>query len=318
MKQSGGQRGANAFSGAAAFVRSLPVEFVEIAPRTRLADYCTLIKLRLSLLVLVVTAVGFCLGTSGSLDILRLIHVLIGTALVAFSANALNQYIEHEHDRVMARTANRPIPAGRMLPTEALTFGLAAGLTGLAYLALIVNATAAALAAATSVLYLAAYTPLKRKTWLNTFFGAVPGALPPVIGYAAASGRMDAPAWMLFLIVLVWQVPHFYAIAWLYRKDYAAAGYRMLSVVDRTGRQLARQSVAFSIALLGVSLLPRLAGYAGDAYFVGAATLGVGLLITAARLARRRTQSNARLMLAGSLVYLPTLMAFLLLDRLGG
>jgi heme o synthase len=284
--------------------------------RMRLADYCILGKVRISLLVLVVTAIGFCLGSKGPVDLALLVHTLLGTGLVAIAANTLNQYMERQFDRLMVRTADRPIPAGRLTANEALTFGAVCAVVGLIYMILTVNRWATTLAAATLILYLFAYTPLKRRTVLNTWVGALPGALPPMIGFAAAHGRLNALAWTLFAILFVWQLPHFFAIAWMYREDYARGGYRMLSVADPSGTATRRQSVALCVVMLVVSLAPSLLGYAGAYALVGAVILGVAWLAVAVRMARRLNDANARLMLLASVVYLPALMMLLLLDRM--
>lgn len=284
--------------------------------RMRLADYCILGKVRISVLVLLVTAIGYCLGSDGPVDLSTLIHSLVGTGLVAIAANTLNQFMERRFDRLMVRTADRPIPAGRLTPQEALAFGTVCAALGLAYMALTVNPLATGLAATTLVLYLFAYTPLKRHTVLNTWVGAVPGALPPMIGFAAAHGGLSALAWMLFAILFVWQLPHFFAIAWMYREDYGRGGYRMLSVADPSGRSTRRQSIVLCIVMLAVSLLPSLMGYAGAVALSGAALLGTAWLVVTIRMARHLTEATARLMLLASVVYLPALMMLLLLDRL--
>lgn len=298
-------------------VRASPTPTTALAVRGQLADYCELAKLRLSLLVLVVTAVGFCLAGPGPVNLVLLAHAIVGTALAAFGASALNQFIERDFDRKMRRTAHRPLPAGRIAPREALAFGLATSVGGVLYLAVIVNSLAASLALATVLLYLMIYTPLKRKTVWNTVIGAIPGALPPMIGYAAAGGHLGPQAWLLFAILFVWQLPHFFAIAWMYREDYRDGGYRMLSVVDETGVATGRQTVLLSIVLLGVSLIPSMAGYAGAYYSSGAVALGLFLAMVAARFARQRTTASARAMLFATLAYLPLLMMLLLFDRSG-
>ncbi len=290
----------------------------ETDSRSRFADFCELAKVRLSLLVLLVTAVGFCLATDGPFDVLTLCHTVIGTALVAFSANALNQVIERDYDRLMRRTADRPLPAGRMTPTEALAVAISLAAVGFVYLLTLVNFLAAALAGLTLLLYVFAYTPLKRRTPLNTLVGAVPGAIPPMIGYAAARGELNLAAWLLFIILFVWQLPHFFAIAWLHRDDYARAGYRMRSVVDPTGESTGRQTLGYTGLLLLVSLMPTLMGLAGPGYLVAAAMLGIGLLIVAVRFAAARTRYAARTMLIASIIYLPLLMAFMMLDWIPG
>jgi len=283
--------------------------------RSRLLDYCELAKVRLSLLVIFATAAGFCLGSEGPISVVGLFHVMFGTALVAFGANALNQVIERDYDRLMRRTENRPIPSGRMSVIEATAFGLAAAAAGLAQLWAFTNLLAASLAAATLLLYLLAYTPLKRRTPLNTLVGAVPGAIPPMIGYAAAGGRLDAMAWVLFAILFFWQLPHFFAIAWLYREDYARGGYRMLSLVDPLGTAVGRQTVLFSVLLIACSFLPCFLCDVRSAYPLGALLLGVALLWLAVRFARRRTRTNARIMLLASIAYLPLLLTFLVATR---
>ncbi|MEK6643428.1 MAG: heme o synthase [Planctomycetota bacterium] len=308
-------------SDAGVVVGSASGALVSVAPslptllRMRFADYCILGKLRISVLVLIVTAIGFCLGSRGDVGLLALMHALIGTALVAISANTLNQYMERDFDRLMVRTADRPIPAGRLTPGEAMLFGVVCGVVGLVYLWLTTNAWATGLSAATLFLYLFAYTPLKRRTAWNTWIGAVPGALPPMIGFAAAHDGLATTAWLLFAILFVWQLPHFFAIAWMYREDYARGGYRMLSTVDPTGRATRVQTVGLSVLMVAVSVLPTLLGFAGMIAAAGAVVLGAGLVYAATRMARDLSYSTARTMLLASVIYLPLLMALLLLDR---
>ncbi|MCG8405799.1 MAG: heme o synthase [Phycisphaerales bacterium] len=289
---------------------------IELGDKRRLADYVELAKFRLSLLVLVVTAVGYCLGAESAIQVMGLFHVVLGTALVAFAANALNQYLERDLDRLMRRTADRPIPSGRMQPVEALAFGIVSAAAGFVYLTILVNFLAGILAVVTLLLYIVVYTPLKRRTSLNTLAGAVPGAIPPMIGWVAARGRLDTTAWILFAILFVWQLPHFFAIAWMYREDYARAGYRMISLVDSNGAAIARQTVFFTVVLLGVSLTPLVIGIAGVAYLVGAVFLGMLLLAVAVRFAADRTLVSARSLLVASIMYLPLLMFLLLVARL--
>lgn len=284
--------------------------------RRRLADYGELAKVRLSLLVIFVTAAGFCLGARGPVDILGLIHVLIGTSLVAFAANALNQVIERDHDRLMRRTADRPLPAGRISPAQATAFGFVLAAVGIAQLSTLTNLLAASLAAATFLLYLLIYTPLKRRTPLNTLIGAVPGAIPPMIGYAAAAGTLNVTAWILFAVLFLWQLPHFFAIAWLYREDYARGGYKMLSVVDPSGRAISRQTIAFTILLLVCSLLPAWLGIVQQAYPFGASLLGGALLFVAIRFVQDRNRSSARVLLLASIAYLPLLTMLLVLTHI--
>jgi protoheme IX farnesyltransferase len=278
------------------------------------ADYLELTKPRVAVLVLFTVAIGFVLA-GGSHDLLALGHALLGTALVAAGASALNQLLERQSDARMKRTRNRPLPAGRLRPADVLVFGLLLGLGGTAYLAFALPHPAAALVAAvTFVCYVAVYTPLKRLTSVNTLVGAVPGALPPVIGWAAARGRLDWEAAGLFLILFLWQVPHFLAIAWIYRDDYARAGLRMLPVADRTGGLTGRCMVAYCLTLLGASVLPAACGWAGWVYLLGATALGLGFLGCALGFLHTTSLRQARWVLRASLLYLPLLLALLLLD----
>ena len=283
--------------------------------RMRFADYCILGKVRISVLVLIVTAIGFCLGSSGAVNLALLIHTLIGTCLVAISANTLNQFIERDLDRLMIRTADRPIPAGRLTPLEALTFGTICGIVGSAYLVLFVNLWAASLAGATILLYLFAYTPLKRVTAWNTWVGAVPGALPPLIGFAAAHRGLTALAWMLFAVLFIWQLPHFFAIAWMYREDYARGGYRMLATVDPSGRSTRWQTLALSVMLVAISLLPVTSRYVSVAAGVGILVAGAAMIAAALVMSRRLTRETARRVLLASVIYLPIVMMLYLLGR---
>jgi protoheme IX farnesyltransferase len=283
--------------------------------RPRLADYLELTKPRVSVMVLLTVAAGVLLGTVGSPDWTILGRALLGTALVAAGASALNQLLERDSDLLMRRTENRPLPAGRLQPLEVLLLGAGLGTGGVIYLAISLRQPLAALvAAATFVSYVFIYTPLKRKTSLNTLIGAVPGALPPVIGWAAARGSLDLEAWALFAIMFLWQVPHFLAIAWIYREDYARAGLRMLPVTDRDGGMSGLQMVAYCLALIPASLLPLMLGRAGVVYFVGAVVLGGGFLGFALAFLRRRSLRQAHGVLRASLVYLPVLLALLLVD----
>jgi protoheme IX farnesyltransferase len=282
-----------------------------LAPR-RLADFVTLTKPRITFLVVLTTLVGFLAaaarGSSGAMDVARLLETLAGTALVAGAASALNQWAEREADGLMRRTLRRPIPAGRLAPRESAVFGIALGAAGLAYLAVAVGGLASFLAAATAASYLLVYTPLKKVTSLATVVGAVPGAIPPLIGWAAARGRLDAGAWVLFLILFFWQMPHFLALAALYRRDYARAGFRVLPVMDPGGASTARQSVLYALALLVVSLMPTLVGMAGPLYFFGALGLGIGFLASGARFALRpESHAHAARLFRYSLLYLPAL-----------
>ncbi len=285
------------------------------AGRSALADYVELSKPEVTSLILVATGVGFCAGTPGAFQALLLLHTLLGTLLVAAGTAALNQFAERETDALMRRTGQRPLPSGRMAPRRALAFGLAFAAAGIFYLAAFTNLLAAGLALGTCVSYLLLYTPLKRKSTACTTVGAFPGAVPPLIGWAAASGELGAGALVLFAILFLWQFPHFLAIAWMYREDYGRAGIFMLPVVEPDGFRTARQVVCCSLALVPVSLLPSFVGLAGRFYFAGAFLFGLSFLYFGVRLARRRSLVEARRLLHASVIYLPLLYGLLLLDR---
>jgi protoheme IX farnesyltransferase len=284
--------------------------------RARAADWLELTKPRITAMVVVTALVGFVTASPGPAWSLLLGAALAGTGLVAAGASVLNQVMERDTDALMLRTRMRPLPAGRVGVAEARAFGALLTVAGLASLLWLSGALAAAVAFATWASYLFAYTPLKRRTPLATLVGAVPGALPPVIGWAAARGRLEPGAFVLFAIVFLWQVPHFLAIAWLYRDDYARAGFPMLPVLDREGTFTARQAVVHSVSLLVVSLAPAVAGLAGPAYMAGAFLLGSGLTLFALRLARARDLVSARGLFLASVVYLPALSSLLLAARL--
>ena len=283
--------------------------------RSRLADYVMLTKPRVAILVLFTVASGAVLAAAGSPNWVLICHTLLGTALVAGGASALNQFLERDSDGLMWRTEDRPLPMGRLLPIEVLLFGAALGVAGIGYLGLVVGQPLAALVAATTfVSYVFVYTPLKRKTTLNTLIGAVPGALPPVIGWVAVRGSFDLEILSLFLVLFLWQVPHFLAIAWIYREDYGRAGLCMLPVVDRDGGMSARQMAGYCLALIPASLMPLLLNRAGPLYLVGAIVLGVGFLGFALAFWRERSDARARGVMRASLLYLPVLLALLLID----
>jgi protoheme IX farnesyltransferase len=284
--------------------------------RSRLADFAELTKPRITSLVVLTTWVGYAVASSGNTQFGIMLHTLIGTALTCGGTNALNQVWERETDGRMHRTRERPLPAGRVQPLDGLLFGLGISLMGLLQLALWVNLLAAALAAATLLSYLFAYTPLKRRSWWSTTVGAFPGAAPPLIGWAAARGGLDAGAAALFAIQFIWQLPHFYAIAWMYREDYARAGFPMLSVIDADGSLTGRQIAGWSAVLLPVSLLPFALGDAGRFYALVALLLGAGLLALAAGLLRQHNVVRARRVFLGSILYLPLLLGALVLDAL--
>lgn len=281
-------------------------------PATRIADYVQLTKPRLTSLVVVTTLVGFIEGARGPVDLALLAHTVGGTFLVAAAAAALNQVAERGVDAAMRRTARRPLPAGRLSPAQALVFGALLLIAGTAWLAAFANPLASGLAVLTAACYLLAYTPLKRVTSLATVIGAIPGAIPPMIGWAAARGSVDAGAWVLFAIVFFWQMPHFLAIATLYRQDYAAGGIRVLSVVDPGGASTGRQSLLYALALVPVSLLPAFLGMAGPWYFAGALLLSAGYVGATVRLMLAPGDlGRARRLFRLSLAYLPLLLLLL-------
>jgi protoheme IX farnesyltransferase len=286
--------------------------------RSRVADYVELAKPRVAVLVLFTVAAGAWLAGREAVSALTVVNVLVGTAFVAAGASALNQLLERHSDGLMRRTENRPLPSGRLQPFEVLVFGAGLGAGGLAYLGLTVHQPLAVVVAAITFLsYVFLYTPLKRKTTLNTLIGAIPGALPPVIGWTAVRGSLSPEVGVLFLILFLWQVPHFLAIAWIYREDYARAGLCMLPTVDPRGAITGRQMISYCLALVFVSLAPALyLGQAGTVYLVGAALLGFGFLLSCLAFARVRSSTEARLVMRASLVYLPMLLGLLLVDQL--
>jgi len=278
--------------------------------------YWVLTKPDVTFLVVITTVAGFYLGSVGPLDWVRLLHTLGATLLVAGGTAALNQYIEREMDAVMRRTAARPLPSGQLRPRDVLTFGLASVLIGAAWLLIGVNWLSAAVALSTMLLYLGLYTPLKTRTTLSTAVGAIPGALPPMIGWAAAHGTLSLGAWVLFAILFVWQFPHFLAIAWMYREDYARAGIRMLPVVDRNGDATFRQIVMASAVLVWVSALPSVVGMASIRYFFGALILGMLLLQVGLWANRARTNARAKWLMHATVAHIPLLLIWLILDKL--
>jgi protoheme IX farnesyltransferase len=279
------------------------------------ADLAELVKARLTLLVLLTTAVGFYLGSESPVDFMALFHVVFGTAAAAAGAAALNQWWERRVDALMRRTRTRPIPAGRMLPLQALLLGIALSIFGITYLAIVCNLLSAGLTAITIGIYIFAYTPLKRTNTGNTAVGAIPGAIPPMIGWAAARGNIGAGAWSLFAIIFLWQLPHFFAIAWMYREDYSRAGFRMISSDDRSGERSASQSVFFSILLLIIAGLPAFLGVANSVYLAIELLLGGLFIAVAMRFLRLRTPGAARALFITSLVYLPLLLGALVLTK---
>ncbi len=278
------------------------------------ADYVALTKPRLNVLVVATSAAGFYLGASAGVDPLTLVATVIGTTLVAGGAAALNQVYERDTDALMRRTRLRPLPDGRISPSEARVFGLLLSAAGLVLLSVYSTWLAALLAFATLVTYLVIYTPMKRRTPMATLVGAVPGALPPLIGWTAARG-ITLGGISLFLIVFLWQIPHFMAIAWMYRDDYAAARFPMLPVIDPTGERAGRQALGYAAALLPISLIPVIVGLSGAVYAGVAAVLGIVLLVLAARFAASRAEAAARRLFFGSLLYLPLIWIVMIADK---
>ena len=278
-------------------------------------DYIELTKPRITWLILMSTAVGYFFGHHGAWSLWPILHTILGTALIASGTAALNQWYEREADRKMRRTADRPIPSGRLSADRALIFGILLSVAGFAELTFGLNWLAGFLGLFTLLSYLFLYTPLKQRTPLSTLVGAFPGAMPPIIGYAAASGILDAQAWTLFAILFLWQFPHFLAIAWMYREDYERAGIRMLPVVQPSGEATARQIVLYSLALIPVSMAPSLLGMSGKIYFFGALALGLWYLYSGVRVAFDRTILRARAVLLVSVIYLPLIYGLMLLDR---
>jgi protoheme IX farnesyltransferase len=278
--------------------------------------YSDLFKARLTVLVLLTTLVGFYIGFHGPMNYWLMLHTLLGTTLMAAGASALNQFWEREHDKKMRRTQDRPLPSGRMQPQTVLVIGAVCGTAGLAYLALAVNWMTGLVGAASLLSYIFIYTPLKRLTWLNTAVGAVAGGLPPLMGWTAARGSLSAEGWALFGILALWQIPHFMAIAWIYREEYARAGFKMLPVVDPDGRRTGRQAVTHTLALVVVSLCPFVWHLTGPVYLAGALVLGAVFAWQAFRFARELTIPRARQLFYASIIYLPLLLILMVLDKL--
>jgi protoheme IX farnesyltransferase len=251
------------------------------------------------------------------IHLLSLLNTILGTALIASGTAALNQWFERDADRKMRRTAGRPLPLGRLTPGSALAFGAALSVAGFIELWLGVNLLSGSIGAFTLAMYLFLYTPLKRRTWWSTTVGAIPGAMPPLIGFAAAAGTVTVEAWVLAAILFLWQFPHFYAIAWMYKEDYAQAGIRMLPVVEPDCRSTARQMVLYGIALIPVSLLPVAFGMSGSIYLAGALGLGIWFLYSGVRVAIERSVTRARGVLMASVLYLPLIYGLMLFDRPG-
>lgn len=279
------------------------------------AAYYELTKPRITFLVVLTTAAGFCLGSGKPIDYAGLLSLAAGIALLSSGISALNQFIERDLDRLMLRTESRPLPSLRLRPTNALLFGLLLSAVGIIFLALVINTLTALLGLVTFASYLFLYTPLKTKTSLSTVLGAFPGAMPPLIGWVAARGSLAVEAWILFAILFLWQFPHFLAIAWMYSDDYARAGIKMLPVVEPEGRVTGQQIITYTLMLVPVSLLPTMVNLSGWIYFAGAVALGLAFLYFSARAAFDRSKWRARHLLLASVLYLPILFALMVLNR---
>ena len=283
--------------------------------RSRTNDFVALAKPRLNLLVVASSLAGYVMGGGDMSNAVAVVFTVVGTALVASGASAFNQVIERNPDSLMRRTRLRPVPDGRLQPVESLVFATVVSVAGLLILGAGVNLLSAGIALATLLTYALIYTPLKRRSSFSTVVGAIPGALPPVIGWAAARDALSPGGWVLFGIVFLWQMPHFLAIAWIYRDDYARAGFQMLPVIEPDGRSTGRQAILYCCALLPVSLAPTLVGMANTAYFAGALVLGLLFLALTLKFARSRTTLDARRLFLGSIVYLPILWILMIVFR---
>jgi len=292
-----------------------PLERNQLSLRERVNAYVELTKPRITFLIALTSAAGFALASRGSINYISLTSALVGIALLSSGIATLNQYLERDLDALMRRTAGRPLPSGKLLPWEALAFGI--GLTALAeiYLLVLVNPLSALLGLTVIAGYLFGYTPLKTRTSLSTMVGAFPGAVPPLIGWTAARGTLDLEGWVLFAILFLWQFPHFLAIAWMYREDYSRAGILMLPVIEPEGRVTAQQIVVYTLMLIPISLLPTVLGMSGKLYLYGAIILGLAFLYSSIRAAFSLSRQQARRLLLASVLYLPLLFILMVLNR---
>ena len=286
-----------------------------IGVRDRMAAFVELTKPRIAVMLVLTAAAGFYLGSDGGFDFLLFLNAMVGIALLAFGVATLNQYIERRTDVLMARTASRPLPTGRVTPNEALVFGILQCVVSEIYLYFLVNPLTAILGLTVIVGYVLLYTPLKTRTSASTAIGAIPGAMPPLMGWTSASDQITLGAWALFALLFLWQFPHFLAIAWMYRDEYASAGIKMLPVVEPSGRLTARQIVLFTIMLVPVSLAPFFLGFAGPIFLTGAVLLGVWFLFESSKAALAKTPLRARRLLLVSVIYLPLIFALAVLDH---
>jgi protoheme IX farnesyltransferase len=292
------------------------VRTTEITLASRANAYVALTKPDVSFLVLMTTAAGFYMGSRGAVDWLHLMQTVFATLLIAAGTATLNHYIERDSDRYMRRTASRPLPSGQLQPREALWFGVILCVAGAVDLYFTAGILASSLGILTSLSYLLAYTPLKKRTVWATAVGAFPGAIPPMIGWVAATGTLDRGAWLLFAILFLWQFPHFYAIAWMYREDYARAGILMLPVVDREGTRTFRQIILTAVALVGVSLLPAVMGLAGVHYFFGALVVSTALVQVCLWAASSRTNARAKWLMHATVLHIPVLLGLMIFDKI--
>ena len=304
--------------GTASAVPSTQARVWAAAPEgtTKLSAYIALTKPDVSFLVLMTTGAGFYMGVRGPMPWLHMIHVVVATMLIAAGTAALNHYIERESDRYMRRTASRPLPSGVLTPAEALRFGVALSIAGTVDLYFVAGYIACLLGVFTCLSYLLAYTPLKKRTVWATFIGAIPGAIPPMIGWTAATGKLDAGAWLLFGILFVWQFPHFHAISWMYREDYARAGILMLPVVDKDGSRTFRQIILYAAGLLAVSLLPAIMGFAGVLYFFGALVTCTAMVQVCLWANTARTNTRAKWLMHVTVMHIPILLGLMMYDKL--
>jgi heme o synthase len=278
-------------------------------------DYIALTKPRITWLILMSTGVGYFFGARGGWHWLTLLHTIVGTGLIASGTAALNQWYERDADAKMKRTQGRPLPSGRLSAGKALAFAILISAAGFVELFVGVNALTAWLGLFTLLSYLFIYTPLKQRSPHSTTIGAIPGAMPPLIGYAAASGTLTWDAWILFAILFFWQFPHFYAIAWMYREDYERAGIRMLPVVEPDGESTARRILLYSLILIPISMVPKFLAMTGNLYLAGALAMGLLFLYAGVRVTFDRTRQQARRVLLASVIYLPILYGLMLIDR---
>jgi len=296
----------------------LPVVRADAPPaalRAKLSSFVELTKPRITFLIVLTSAAGFSLGSKGALNYAGLFHALFGIALLSSGIATINQFMERGLDGLMRRTASRPLPSGKLTPAQALVFGAALTFAAEAYLALFVNGLTAALGFTVVAGYLCFYTPLKTRTSLSTVVGAFPGAMPPLMGWTAATGSLSTEAWALFAILFMWQFPHFLAIAWMYREDYARAGILMLPVVEPDGRLTSQQIVIWTLLLVPVSLFPAVLGTTGKIYFYGAFVLGLLFLLTSIYTALTNSRQGARRLLLASVLYLPILFGLMVFDK---